>query len=520
MEFTRLAQLTKEPKYYDAIARITNEFAAWQNNTKLPGLWPMKVDASGCKKPDISSTLTLQSSSPDASGSEISSPHGDSMLQNTRAEIDKVDDGNGQAANNYASKRTSVKHADDVNPSNATTSRVAPIEDDPLHSDGGKIKRQFAEEDVSKDKRAIKVDADDMPACEPQGLASPPYSFTEEFTIGGQADSTYEYLPKEYMLLGGLEDVYRRMYELAVETMKKYLLFRPMIPEGRNVLLSGILRTSGHLDDPDDSSLDPEGTHLTCFAGGMFAIGAKIFNREGDMDTARKLTDGCVWAYEATTTGIMPERYLAVPCQDQEQCNWNETLYYQTLHAVPDSGEAHLKASQQTVLDNKNSESIQKGVTEGDQSHETEESEPSKSGIDAEEAKPSLEGASATKETSFGKRQLADFGNENPMEPGRKSAETQIDETLPAEIGIDKEQSDKTGKPEGKIPEAEQISEEKAASKDGAGETYTAPPTPTLQGSSEAERDKILPIGMTKVMSSSYILRYVFLGSLDTCLYS
>ena len=104
------------------------------------------------------------------------------------------------------------------------------------------------------------------------------------------------------------------------------------------------------------------------------------------------------------------------------------------------------------------------------------------------------------------------------MEPGRKSAVTEIDETLPAEIGVDKEESDETGKPEGKLQEAEQISEKKATSKGGAGETYTPPPTPTLQESSEAGKDKILPIGMTKVMSPSYILRYVFMGTLDTLL--
>lgn len=53
VEFTRLAQITKEAKYYDAVARITNELDIWQNNTKMPGLWPQQVDASGCKKPDM-----------------------------------------------------------------------------------------------------------------------------------------------------------------------------------------------------------------------------------------------------------------------------------------------------------------------------------------------------------------------------------------------------------------------------------------------------------------------------------
>lgn len=50
VEFTRLAQITKEQKYYDAVARITNELEAWQNHTILPGMWPMAIDASGCHK--------------------------------------------------------------------------------------------------------------------------------------------------------------------------------------------------------------------------------------------------------------------------------------------------------------------------------------------------------------------------------------------------------------------------------------------------------------------------------------
>ncbi|KAI6937728.1 seven-hairpin glycosidase, partial [Hortaea werneckii] len=45
MEFTRLAMLTGEPKYYDAIARITDELEQFQNNTRLPGMWPTSLDA-------------------------------------------------------------------------------------------------------------------------------------------------------------------------------------------------------------------------------------------------------------------------------------------------------------------------------------------------------------------------------------------------------------------------------------------------------------------------------------------
>ncbi|KAL2064638.1 hypothetical protein VTL71DRAFT_3775 [Oculimacula yallundae] len=46
LEFTRLSQLTGDPKYYDAIQRISDAFATSQNGTKLPGLWPVSIDAS------------------------------------------------------------------------------------------------------------------------------------------------------------------------------------------------------------------------------------------------------------------------------------------------------------------------------------------------------------------------------------------------------------------------------------------------------------------------------------------
>ncbi|KAH8709963.1 glycosyl hydrolase family 47-domain-containing protein [Phaeosphaeriaceae sp. PMI808] len=45
MEFTRLAQITSQPKYYDIVARISLMLDRTQNSTKIPGLWPTMVDA-------------------------------------------------------------------------------------------------------------------------------------------------------------------------------------------------------------------------------------------------------------------------------------------------------------------------------------------------------------------------------------------------------------------------------------------------------------------------------------------
>ncbi len=44
LEFTRLSQLTENPKWFDAIQRISDVFVAQQNLTKLPGMWPIVVN--------------------------------------------------------------------------------------------------------------------------------------------------------------------------------------------------------------------------------------------------------------------------------------------------------------------------------------------------------------------------------------------------------------------------------------------------------------------------------------------
>ncbi len=45
LEFTHLSQLSKDPRYFDAVQRIMDAFDAQQNQTKLPGMWPIVVNA-------------------------------------------------------------------------------------------------------------------------------------------------------------------------------------------------------------------------------------------------------------------------------------------------------------------------------------------------------------------------------------------------------------------------------------------------------------------------------------------
>ena len=153
------------------------------------------------------------------------------------------------------------------------------------------------------------------------------------FTLGGMADSTYEYLPKQHLLLGAQTNQYREMYEKAMSAVKKWVFFRPRIDSDVNILLSGDVR----VDDFGTPILEPKTQHLACFLGGMVGIGAKIFDHLEDIRTARQLVDGCIWAYNALPTGLMPELSHTVPCHQGleplagENCEWSQGKYYELV---------------------------------------------------------------------------------------------------------------------------------------------------------------------------------------------
>lgn len=313
----------------------------------------MIVDASGCKKPDVSSTSQLAHSALNGPGaSNAGFLHSGIPTKNVSGTADPPGNFSTSTMTKVAAKQPKTEAPEIIDEMGAGARKTKPTVEELSQSKVGLVKRQIPSEDViTHDSSTVAVDLEKEPDCEMQGLVSPPSTITEEFSLGGQADSAYEYLPKQYMLLGGLEDVYRSMYETAANTATKNLLYRPMLPKGRNVLLSGRVKTNGLMDDLREMKLTPEGTHLTCFAGGMFAIGAKIFDREEDMEIAKKLADGCVWAYEVTTTGIMPETYLAVDCESQSECAWNETLYRERIDPYWEHREEGRKAQIQQQQD-------------------------------------------------------------------------------------------------------------------------------------------------------------------------
>ena len=211
LEFTRLSQLTDDLKYYDAIQRIMNEFDTKQSLTKLPGLWPVVMNAK---------LISFQ--------------------------------GTG-------------------------------------------------------------------------------------FTLGGMADSLYEYLPKQHMLLGGQGEQTKKMYQYSITAAMNNIFFQPMVPGDNDILLSG----SAWVDE-ETKKVTPEarGQHLGCYAGGMVGIGAKIFDQPEHMYMARKLVDGCIWAYDAMPSGIMPEVFTMLACEMNSDCEWDESKWRK---AVLENAKGHAR---------------------------------------------------------------------------------------------------------------------------------------------------------------------------------
>ena len=134
-------------------------------------------------------------------------------------------------------------------------------------------------------------------------------------------------------MLGGQLKQYRTMYENFIEVAKKYIIFRPMTVGDRDILLTGSYKLRS--DDSNDTIFNME--HLACFTGGMLAIAGKIFDRPQDLADGRRLTDGCIWAYKNTPSGIMPETFTAVPCASKLECAWDERAWFKAVDANSDA---------------------------------------------------------------------------------------------------------------------------------------------------------------------------------------
>ncbi|KAI1828169.1 glycoside hydrolase family 47 protein [Xylaria intraflava] len=165
------------------------------------------------------------------------------------------------------------------------------------------------------------------------------------FTLAGNADSLYEYLPKMHALLGGLEPKYEEMSKAFLEAAKT-LLFRPMIPNTEPILIS----SSGRVNNDGSIVLDNETEHLGCYIGGVYALAGRMFSNQGYVNIGSRLALGCVYNYRSFPTGIMPERLNMVACNSFAECQWDQQRFAEEC-AKQNKWEEHLPPGYTTAKD-------------------------------------------------------------------------------------------------------------------------------------------------------------------------
>ncbi|KAI0909425.1 glycoside hydrolase [Ustulina deusta] len=214
LEFTKMSQLTSDMQYYDAVKRIYDELENAQSKTRLPGMWPVLIDAS-----------------------------------------------------------------------------------------------------------------------------TSPMSFKGDgFSLGGMSDSAYEYLPKQYLLLGGALEQPRKMYEQFIGVAEKHLLRRALHQGNLPIRFFGDAHVSKSPNGEPVVATTPRTQHLTCFTGGMVGMAAKIFDRPADLKVAAELTDGCVWSYSGTPSGVGPEIFFYIPCEEDD-CQWSDSRWNDAVRKQWGSGQ-------------------------------------------------------------------------------------------------------------------------------------------------------------------------------------
>ncbi|KAF9286448.1 hypothetical protein BGZ88_009087 [Linnemannia elongata] len=125
---------------------------------------------------------------------------------------------------------------------------------------------------------------------DPKDGAAPEYVAS----FGSLSDGFYEYLLKTYLLTG--DEKFKDLYTSSIEAMHKHLISHSQ-KSSEPYLVLGVYDTA-------TDSLVPKMDHLSCFAPGLLALGAKVLNRPKDLTAARGLIETCFMSYRNSATGL------------------------------------------------------------------------------------------------------------------------------------------------------------------------------------------------------------------------
>ena len=152
-------------------------------------------------------------------------------------------------------------------------------------------------------------------------LLSPQAEFSSNthITLGGLADSTYEYLLKQYLLSNKKEPKFLRLYLDSVVGIQKHLISKWKRPETNKYLLFPAELQNNRKNNKFE--------HLTCFVPGMLALGYQqlaqseidahskhltkedrnLVSSENMLDLAKELMKTCVYLYQDQPSNIGPD---------------------------------------------------------------------------------------------------------------------------------------------------------------------------------------------------------------------
>ncbi|CAG8821159.1 41037_t:CDS:2, partial [Gigaspora margarita] len=150
----------------------------------------------------------------------------------------------------------------------------------------------------------------------------------EEVSFGANGDSFYEYFIKEYILVGGTLDQYKKMYIESIESMYKYLIKKSPVKERPDLLFFGEIS--------DNNRFIGKMGHLSCFVPGMLAIGSKILDCPKDLEIAIRLAETCYWSNRMTQVGIGAEEVWFKVLESKNTTNEENLDIYKRNLGLPD----------------------------------------------------------------------------------------------------------------------------------------------------------------------------------------
>ncbi|TFK38755.1 glycoside hydrolase [Crucibulum laeve] len=184
-----------------------------------------------------------------------------------------------------------------------------------------------------------------------------------EIRLGSRGDSFYEYLIKQYLQTNGTENVYREMYDDAMQAIHETLIQRGI--NNNSIYTAELIPERQHSGEVQ-WRLSPKQDHLVCFLGGSLMLGA---TRTGantqpvsippaaedlsdigkrDWETGFGLVETCMDTYD-TATGLSPEiAHFYIP-QDEYGAGAKKDWYIKGSGQVNPSYDARYILRPETV---------------------------------------------------------------------------------------------------------------------------------------------------------------------------